>query len=317
MIRSTFLIGADGKIVRAWYHVKADGHADEGPGRARGLSARRGRVARGTRRSAGHHRVGRSARPTWWGGHHQEVRPPTVDRVSSAPSRGHGPRGALVHQVTEVGAASRSGRRGSGPGAGAGVAPRPASGSRPVGAGERPARHSTSSAIRLPMPATRDWSSSRALSGAVDASRMPASSAGVTARRRARGGDTSGSRQHATEPPGVVDHQATRRRRSRTVQPVPGRVAARRRVEQLARRPERRRRAGMPVIPKRMPDDRDRRRRRGGGACRSAGPRRTGRPTSARLEAAAGGRALQEPRRRATRPRRWSGPRARSRPVRR
>jgi len=27
VIRSTFLIGADGKIARAWYHVKADGHA--------------------------------------------------------------------------------------------------------------------------------------------------------------------------------------------------------------------------------------------------------------------------------------------------
>jgi peroxiredoxin Q/BCP len=27
VIRSTFLIGANGKIDRAWYHVKADGHA--------------------------------------------------------------------------------------------------------------------------------------------------------------------------------------------------------------------------------------------------------------------------------------------------
>jgi len=27
VIRSTFLIGADGNIIRAWYHVKADGHA--------------------------------------------------------------------------------------------------------------------------------------------------------------------------------------------------------------------------------------------------------------------------------------------------
>ena len=27
VIRSTFLIGADGKIARPWYHVKADGHA--------------------------------------------------------------------------------------------------------------------------------------------------------------------------------------------------------------------------------------------------------------------------------------------------
>ncbi len=27
VIRSTFLVGADGAVVRAWYHVKADGHA--------------------------------------------------------------------------------------------------------------------------------------------------------------------------------------------------------------------------------------------------------------------------------------------------
>jgi len=27
VIRSTFLIGATGKVDRAWYHVKADGHA--------------------------------------------------------------------------------------------------------------------------------------------------------------------------------------------------------------------------------------------------------------------------------------------------
>ncbi|MGH9079586.1 MAG: thioredoxin-dependent thiol peroxidase [Acidimicrobiales bacterium] len=29
VIRSTFLIGADGKIVRPWYQVRADGHADK------------------------------------------------------------------------------------------------------------------------------------------------------------------------------------------------------------------------------------------------------------------------------------------------
>jgi peroxiredoxin Q/BCP len=29
VIRSTFLVGADGKVQRAWYHVKADGHADK------------------------------------------------------------------------------------------------------------------------------------------------------------------------------------------------------------------------------------------------------------------------------------------------
>ena len=29
VIRSTFLVGADGKVRRAWYHVKADGHADK------------------------------------------------------------------------------------------------------------------------------------------------------------------------------------------------------------------------------------------------------------------------------------------------
>ena len=29
VIRSTFLIGPDGKIARSWYQVKADGHADK------------------------------------------------------------------------------------------------------------------------------------------------------------------------------------------------------------------------------------------------------------------------------------------------
>ena len=29
VIRSTFLIGPDGKVLRPWYHVKADGHADK------------------------------------------------------------------------------------------------------------------------------------------------------------------------------------------------------------------------------------------------------------------------------------------------
>jgi len=29
VIRSTFLVGADGRIARAWYHVKADGHAEK------------------------------------------------------------------------------------------------------------------------------------------------------------------------------------------------------------------------------------------------------------------------------------------------
>ena len=29
VIRSTFLVGADGKVRRAWYHVRADGHADK------------------------------------------------------------------------------------------------------------------------------------------------------------------------------------------------------------------------------------------------------------------------------------------------
>lgn len=27
VIRSTFLVGAAGKVQRAWYHVRADGHA--------------------------------------------------------------------------------------------------------------------------------------------------------------------------------------------------------------------------------------------------------------------------------------------------
>jgi peroxiredoxin Q/BCP len=29
VIRSTFLVGPDGKVERAWYHVKADGHAEK------------------------------------------------------------------------------------------------------------------------------------------------------------------------------------------------------------------------------------------------------------------------------------------------
>jgi len=29
VIRSTFLVGADGRIERAWYHVRADGHANK------------------------------------------------------------------------------------------------------------------------------------------------------------------------------------------------------------------------------------------------------------------------------------------------
>ncbi len=29
VIRSTFLVGADGRIERAWYNVKADGHAEK------------------------------------------------------------------------------------------------------------------------------------------------------------------------------------------------------------------------------------------------------------------------------------------------
>jgi peroxiredoxin Q/BCP len=29
VIRSTFLVGADGKVQRAWYHVKAGGHAEK------------------------------------------------------------------------------------------------------------------------------------------------------------------------------------------------------------------------------------------------------------------------------------------------
>jgi peroxiredoxin Q/BCP len=29
ILRTTVLIGADGKIIRIWRHVKVDGHADE------------------------------------------------------------------------------------------------------------------------------------------------------------------------------------------------------------------------------------------------------------------------------------------------
>ena len=76
VIRSTFLVGADGKVARAWYHVKADGHAAKVLAELERLSPAvdpRGQC--------------------WWRGHHQVVRPPTVERASSAPSRGSGRRG--------------------------------------------------------------------------------------------------------------------------------------------------------------------------------------------------------------------------------
>ena len=80
--------------------------------------------------------------------------------------------------------------------------------SPPAGrAGSRPARHRISSASRLPIPATRAWSSSRALSGAVLAPR-----AGVELGRRQRqrvGAEPRlvGVERHAAEPPGVAQAQ--------------------------------------------------------------------------------------------------------------
>ncbi len=59
--------------------------------------------------------------------------------------------------------------------------------------GESPARHSTSSAMRLPTPARRDWSSSRALSGAWDPRSAPASWPGVRERASGPRWERSGS----------------------------------------------------------------------------------------------------------------------------
>ena len=58
-IRSTFLVGPNGKIERAWYNVRADGHA--------------AKVLEDTRRAGE-----AVAAQCWWAGHHQVVRPPTV-----------------------------------------------------------------------------------------------------------------------------------------------------------------------------------------------------------------------------------------------
>ena len=72
--------------------------------------------------------------------------------------------------------------------------------------GESAARHRSSSTIRFPMPATRDWSRSRDLSGARDAPRVAASWAGVTVVASGPSADSSGS-STTPQPPGVVDHQ--------------------------------------------------------------------------------------------------------------
>ena len=86
VIRSTFLVGADGKVQRAWYHVKADGHAEKVLAESSGGLSRRSTHLVGPGRPA--------AGQCWWAGHHQLVRPPTVERTSSAPSRGQRPPGA-------------------------------------------------------------------------------------------------------------------------------------------------------------------------------------------------------------------------------
>ena len=59
--------------------------------------------------------------------------------------------------------------------------------------GSRPARHSASSAARLPTPASRDWSMSRALRGAVDAPSARRSCPRVTVRASGPRRDSRGS----------------------------------------------------------------------------------------------------------------------------
>ena len=114
---------------------------------------------------------GREGHQTWCVGHHHEVRPPTVVRCSGVPSFGHTPPGCRssirsprcepprLVRSDSVRPSCRCSRRTS-------TRVRLAAGRR----GESPARHSTSSAMRFPTPATRDWSSSRAFTGADDPS---------------------------------------------------------------------------------------------------------------------------------------------------
>ncbi len=103
-----------------------------------------------------------------------------VARLSSVPSFGHRPPGWRWSIRSPRWEPPRSMSRPS-------VRPSPECSRRtsvgvndPAGrCGDRPVRHSSSSAIRFPMPATFDWSSSRALSGAADPLQAAASCARV------------------------------------------------------------------------------------------------------------------------------------------
>ena len=191
VIRSTFLIGPDGTIARPWYHVKADGHA------AKVLAETQEVTRPGTEAQC------------WWAGHHHEVRPPTVDRTSSVPSaRASAPGRALLHEVPEVRAAPL-GQQGDGPAQLAVEAPHLGGVRDPAGrSGDRrgpPQRSRRRAGSRCPPPV--DWSSSRALRGAVDPRRAAARSAGEMVAASGPRPDTSGSRRTPPSRLGIVDHQ--------------------------------------------------------------------------------------------------------------
>ena len=80
--------------------------------------------------------------------------------------------------------------------------------------GRGPARHSTSSTSRLPSPATRCWSMSRAFSGAVLRSSAAASCAGVIDAGVDAEAGLVRVQLDAAEPARVVDAQDRRRRRT-------------------------------------------------------------------------------------------------------
>lgn len=149
------------------------------------------------------------ARQRWWWGHDHEVRPPMVRRTSAVPSRGHRPsatRSGCSAPVWDPPPAMRSSsvvrrwrwsRRTS------------AGESEPAGrAGSSPARYRTSSAVRLPTPANRDWSISRTFRGAALAARMRRRPAVVTAPASTPRRDSAGS---STTPP---SRRGSRTRRS-------------------------------------------------------------------------------------------------------
>ncbi len=108
--------------------------------------------------------------------------------------------------------------------------------------GESPARHSNSSAIRLPMPATRDWSSSRAFKGTLE----PRSAAASADRLMvAASGPSPGHvriEHHAAQAPRIADHQgATVVEPGRPPDPLRVAAAGGRRRAGRCRHPRRRR----------------------------------------------------------------------------